>query len=149
MERLIDVYPYSCVNDEVQFLILKRDQDVIYGGQWRMVGGKVKEGETAFEAGARELYEETNLNPALFWVLPSINQFYDVKGDAVKQVPAFGANVDKSSEIVLNHEHEDWKWISQDKIDTYIQWPEQKRLMYLLADIVTSKQILEEWIIGL
>ncbi|MEL7834618.1 NUDIX domain-containing protein [Fodinibius sp. Rm-B-1B1-1] len=148
MKRLIDVYPYSYVSNEVKFLILKRTHNVIYGGQWRMVGGKVQQDETAFEAGVRELCEETNLKPTLFWVLPSINQFYDMKSDAVKQIPAFGAEVDKNANIVLNHEHEDWKWISQDKIDTYIQWPEQKRLMNLLADIVTSNQILEEWIIA-
>lgn len=148
MKRLIDVYPYTYESNRLKFLILKRSQDVIYSGQWRMVGGKVHKDETAFKAGLRELHEEIGVEPQLFWVLPSINQFYDTKNDTIRKIPAFGAQLDENYDITLNHEHDDWKWISQDKIDTYIQWPEQKRLMRLLADIVTSKQILDEWIIA-
>lgn len=148
MNRLIDVYPYIFERNEVQFLILKRANNVIYSEQWRMIGGKVQKKETAFETALRELYEETSLKPIQFWTLPSINQFYDAENDMVMQIPAFGAEIGKNPDITLNHEHVRWKWISQDEIDTYIQWPEQKRLMKLLADIVTSNQILDEWIIA-
>lgn len=145
MKRLVDVYPYRKESDEVQFLIFKRAKNVIYASQWRMIGGKVRDEETYYEAGLRELEEETGIYPDLFWTLPSINQFYDHTIDAIMQVPAFAALANNVESISLNHEHVQWIWISEKSIDTYIQWPEQKRLMHLLADIVTQNQIIDEW----
>ncbi len=147
MKRLVDVYPYRKEQDEVEFLIFKRSADVQYAHQWRMIGGKVNPEETYYEAALRELKEETGLSPDLFWTIPSVNQFYNHDIDSILQIPAFGAKVNKELAISLNHEHVSWKWISQDNLDTYIQWPEQKRLMKLLANIVISKQILNEWIL--
>lgn len=103
--------------------------------------------ESHYEAALRELEEEAGIVPELFWSIPSLNQFYDYKSDSIRQIPAFGAQVKNESQITLNHEHIDWKWISKDEIDSYILWPEQKRLMNLLADIVINNQIIDEWII--
>jgi dATP pyrophosphohydrolase len=128
-------------------MIFKRAADMLYAHQWRMIGGKVDPEETYYESALRELKEETGLSPDLFWTIPSMNQFYDHESDSILQIPAFGAKINKESAVTLNHEHLSWKWISLNKLDTYIQWPEQKRLMRLLADIVISKQILNEWII--
>jgi len=147
MKRLVDVYPYQKEQDEVEFLVFKRDTDVQYAHQWRMIGGKVDPEETHYEAALRELNEETGLLPDLLWTIPSVNHFYDRKSDHISLIPAFGAKINKEQNITLNHEHVCWKWISQDELDTYIQWPEQKRLMKLLADIVITKQILNEWIV--
>ncbi|WP_445665056.1 NUDIX domain-containing protein [Fodinibius sp. AD559] len=147
MKRLVDVYPYRKEQDGVEFLIFKRAADVSYAHQWRMIGGKVNRDETHFEAALRELEEETGLSPDLFWTIPSVNQFYDHDSDSILQIPAFGAQINQELAITLNHEHVSWKWISPNEFNTYIQWPEQKRLMNLLADIVTSKQMLNEWII--
>ncbi len=147
MSQLVDVYPYSKDNGALKFLIFKRADDVIYSGQWRMIGGKVKKDEKATEAALRELKEETKLIPNLFWVLPSINQFYDRSSDTIRHVPAFAAEVNFSDEIQLNHEHSSYIWISKGDLNDYLSWPEQKRLMKLLSNIVINKQILEEWII--
>lgn len=147
MDRLVDVYPYRRGRAQLEFLILKRSSEVIYGGHWRMVGGKVRKNEKAYTAALRELEEETAVRPKLFWTLPSINQFYDFAVDAVRQIPAFAAEVQKADSITLNHEHVDYKWIHKEQIAAYIQWPEQKRLMYQLHSIVTHNQLLDEWII--
>lgn len=149
MKRLVDVYPYRRKPNEVKFLICKRAADVQYAHQCRMIGGKVNSNETHYEAALRELKEETGLSPDLFWTIPSVNQFYDHNSDRILQIPAFGAQINKELSIMLNHEHVSYKWISEDQLDNYIQWPEQKRLMKLLAHIVISKQILSEWIIAL
>lgn len=147
MKRLIDVYPYHKQEDEVLFLIFKRSSEVLYPNQWRMIGGKVLKQESYHEAAFRELKEETSITPRLFWSIPSLNQFYDHKNNNIHHIPVFGAEVESDPNISLNHEHVDWKWISKDEIDSYIEWPEQERLMHLLADIVTSNKILDEWII--
>lgn len=147
MNCLVDIYPYKWEKEEVKLLILKRSPDVIYAGQWRMVGGKVEQKEKAYEAALRELQEETSLQPQLFWTLPSINQFYDSNIDAIRQIPAFAVQINGGKRIVLNHEHIAYKWIGEGEISSYIQWPEQERLMKLLISIVTHKQLLDEWIL--
>lgn len=147
MDRLVDIYPYKREQGELKLLVLKRSPDVIYAGQWRMVGGKVKQDEKAPMAALRELEEETNLQPTLFWMLPSINQFYDPGEDAVRQIPAFAAEVGSDSAITLNHEHTAYQWIRHSEVASYIQWPEQQRLMKLLISIVTHNQLIDEWIL--
>lgn len=149
MKGLVDVYAYQKIQNEVKLLVLKRASDVQYANQWRMIGGKVRPEENFYNAAVRELKEETGLTPDFFWSIPSVNQFYDHYSDRILQIPAFGAEIKNDVSTTLNHEHVCWKWISPEEIDTYIQWPEQKRLMKLLAEIVTTKQVLKEWIIEL
>lgn len=147
MKSLVDVYPYRESQQGIEFLVLKRSFDMTYAGQWRMVAGKVESEEPYHRAALRELREETALEPALFWSLPSLNQFYEPKTDTIHQIPAFGARVDVDQRVTLNHEHTDFKWITGDEIEQNILWPEQQRLMKLLISIVMKNQILKEWII--
>jgi dATP pyrophosphohydrolase len=147
MSRLVDVYPYRRNQNKVKLLIFKRTAEVIYPNQWRMIGGKAKKEEKLYEAALRELKEETGLVPLLFWTIPSANQFYDHSTDTIHHIPAFAAEIKSNSNIKLNHEHSEYKWISEDEIDNYISWPEQRRLMNYLVTILTKNEILEEWII--
>jgi len=148
MSRLVDLYAYRKDKKEVKILILKRSPDVIYAGQWRMIGGKVGSGEKAYEAASRELSEETGWKPQTFWAIPSVNQFYDIKSDTIRQIPAFAAEIaTQAAPIKLNHEHVEARWIRKEQISDYIWWPEQRRLMKLLISIVTQNKLLDEWII--
>jgi len=147
MNGLVDVYPYREVDGKEQFLVLKRSDNVIYAGQWRMVGGKVNKSETSYEAALRELEEEISATPNLFWAIPSLNQFYNPKTDTIQQVPAFAAKLAANQSIRLNHEHSDYQWILKDEINDFISWPEQQRLMRLAYSLITNNQILDDWII--
>ena len=69
-----------------EFLLLLRSKNKIYANQWRMVGGKVKEGETYWEGALRELKEELGLEPDFFWVIPSVNTFYEPSSDQLHQI---------------------------------------------------------------
>lgn len=149
MKKLIDVYPYTLNEGGVRFLLFKRSSKKIYAGQWRMVGGKVKPNETSWQAGLRELKEETDLKPIKYWVVPSVNQFYEPKTDSVHSIPAFAAEIPKSGTITLDEEHTEFKWVKASDIDQYIKWPEQRRLIKLIETILIHKnnQILPEWTI--
>ena len=147
MKRLVDVYPYREKQGEIQFLVLKRSAGVSYADQWRMVGGKVNATETCYAGALRELREETSAVPKLFWSIPSLNQFYEPKTDSIRQIPAFAAKLSANQSVELNHEHSDYKWISKQQVKDTLSWPEQQRLMLLVSSIITSNQILEEWII--
>ena len=93
MKKLIDVYPYRLNEGKPEFLIFFRSSKKIYAHQWRMVGGKVKEGEEYWQAALRELIEETSLSPVLFWSIPSINSFYEASSDQIHHIPAFWSRI--------------------------------------------------------
>lgn len=143
--RLVDVYPYRLQASDVEFLVLKRSSHKIYAGQWRMIGGKIEEEEQAWEAGLRELKEETTLAPRLYWVLPSINHFYNHRNNEIELIPAFAAELDFGSQIKLNEEHSEYQWIGKQEVDKYLPWPEQRRLLKLAHKILSKQQILDNW----
>ncbi len=145
MKKLIDVYPYRMNGGTAEFLIFLRSSKKIYAHQWRMVGGKVKEGEAYWQAALRELNEETSLSPRLFWTIPSINSFYEAGSDQIHQIPAFAAELPLEADPILDQEHTEFKWIPSSEVDKYIHWPEQKRLIKLAHELVVNDQILPEW----
>lgn len=144
-KKLIDLYPYRQKGDSVEFLLLKRAKGKIYQGQWRMIGGKVEPGETYWQAALRELKEETNLHPISFWTIPSVNQFYEYSTDTILTIPAFAAEIDPEDSIQLNEEHKSCRWIQLHEATTYIQWPEQIRLIELTNRLILSNKILSDW----
>lgn len=145
MKKLIDVYVYRIRAGVPEFLLLKRSPDKIYAQQWRMIGGKVKEGETFHEAAYREFLEETNMKAKKYWVIPSVNTFYEAQCDMVHLIPAFAIEVESTEEPRLDHEHVDHRWVSIGQLDEHLAWPEQKRLIRLVYQIVSNDQILPEW----
>ncbi|MFN1833852.1 NUDIX pyrophosphatase [Balneola sp. MJW-20] len=151
MKKLIDVYPYRITENGVKFLVFLRSKKKIYADQWRMIGGKVDENESYWKAALRELNEETGLVPDHFWVVPSVNTFYEAASDMIHHIPAFAAQIPANEEIQLNEEHTSYKWISADEVQLYLRWPEQQRLIRLIQTILEdpSNRLLPEWEIAL
>ncbi|HKJ47090.1 MAG TPA: NUDIX pyrophosphatase [Balneolales bacterium] len=145
--KVIDVYPYHVFEGNIEYLLLHRSTDKLYAGQWRMVGGKVQAGETSWQAGLRELREETGAIPQKYWSVPSINHFYDYKSDQILYIPAFAALLDIETPVLLNSEHDDYKWLTMDEASKLIQWPEQIRLITIINKIVLQGEVLSNWII--
>ncbi|HCD52168.1 MAG TPA: NUDIX domain-containing protein [Balneolaceae bacterium] len=145
MKRLIDVYVYRFRHEKPEFLLFLRSSKKIYANQWRMIGGKVEEGEPYWKAALREFNEETGLSPDNFWVIPSVNTFYEAQSDQIHQIPAFAIEIAPDKTPVLDDEHTDFRWISIEELDSYLSWPEQKRLIRLTHNILINDQILPEW----
>lgn len=148
MPGLVDVYPYR-LNQEPEFLILKRAEGKQYAGQWRMVGGKVEACEAAWQSGLRELREETSVFPQSFWCVPSINHFYEAASDTLHHIPVFAAEIKTDASIGLNHEHQACQWIPYLHAADFIVWPEQLRLMGIINRILTTQKIIDDWKIPL
>ena len=144
--RLVDVYPYRIEDGLPQFLLLHRAPAVIYAGQWRMVGGKVHEHETSYEAAVREFREETSLGVAKAWVIPSVNTFYDPKADQIRYIPTFAIECEPGP-VGLNHEHDDFGWFTVENATEMLGWHEQKRILGIVHDIITSNSVLTEWLL--
>ena len=149
MKKLIDVYVYRIIEGEPEFLLFLRSAKKIYAHQWRMIGGKVQEGELYWKAALRELKEETGLEPSQFWTIPSVNTFYEAKTDQIHHIPAFAIELDNDAIPHLDDEHTEYRWISISELDSYLNWPEQKRLIRLTHDLLINDQILPEWRISI
>jgi len=134
--RVVDVYPYRITSDHpagVELLLLRRAEGTSFEGSWRMVGGGIDAGETAWETARRELREETGCVPETFWALPSVNTFYEWHSDRISLTPAFAAEV--SGPISLNAEHDAFEWLSPTEASSRLHWPEQQRLAILTAEM--------------
>lgn len=148
-KKLIDLYPYKVENGSIRFLLFRRAKGKLYEDQWRMIGGKVEQGETYWQAALRELKEETELEPVSLWTIPSVNQFYEHSTDKILTIPAFAAEIDSADTIQLDDEHRSYQWIQSEEASKYIQWPEQIRLIELTNQLITSNKILNDWLVPL
>ncbi len=129
--RVVDVYVYRLSREGIRFLLLRRAAGIVYAGQWRMVGGKIERGETAWQAALRELEEETGCRPSTFWSVPSVNAFYEWQHDRINLIPAFAAAFEGTP--VLSREHDTSRWFTPEEAAALLTWPEQRRLLGLVA----------------
>jgi dihydroneopterin triphosphate diphosphatase len=130
--RVVDVYPYRIRGSELEFLLLHRSAGKAYAGAWRMVGGKIREGERSWQAALREFNEETSLIATKMWSLPSPNFFYDWEADLVNIIPAFA--VEARGDLVLNDEHDAAEWLTADAATDRLDYPEQRKLIRLIKE---------------
>jgi dihydroneopterin triphosphate diphosphatase len=109
----------------LEILLLRRAAGRIYAGDWRMVGGKLEPGETAWQACLRELDEETQLVPQRLFAVPYLNRFYEWQKDRVNEIPVFLALTD-GSDPVLDDEHDGFEWLSLVDARARLPWPGQR-----------------------
>jgi len=100
----------ACLNDEQQFLILRRSPMDDRSGQWTMPGGHIDPEDHSIEAGTlRELHEEANLicqtDELVYLGAPKEKKYYFLtfkwSGDV---------NIDKPNPKTDEIEHDDYKW---------------------------------------
>jgi len=93
-----------------EVLLLKRTQTLV--GEWCQIAGSIEDGETAWQAALRELHEETGLTAQSLYSADICEQFYEAGRDVITMAPVFVAHIDAKAEMVLNHEHSDYCWVS-------------------------------------
>jgi dATP pyrophosphohydrolase len=96
-----------------EVLLLKR-ADGPMTGVWTQVTGGIEPDETAAQAAARELAEETGLAPTAFYSAGWVDHFYNPAADCIEVVPLFLAEIAPDAAVVLDHEHSEWEWVSLD-----------------------------------
>jgi dATP pyrophosphohydrolase len=111
-----------------EFLQLRRAPGTYphMAGAWAPVRGKVEPGETAYQAAARELREETTLVPVEFYQLDTIDQFYLAADDCIWMCPGFIAIVARDATVTINDEHDAVRWVPRARIDADVLWPGER-----------------------
>jgi 8-oxo-dGTP pyrophosphatase MutT (NUDIX family) len=105
-----------CLDDEQQFLIIRRSDIDKRAGQWTMPGGHIDDEDGSIEAGAvRELEEEANL------VCKVSNLRYLGKKGKNKhyfltQKWSGSVNIDKPNPKTNEIEHDAYKWVTIEEI---------------------------------
>lgn len=92
-----------------KLLLLRKTK--VSPGRWTFPGGRLEAGESSEQAAIREIFEETKIliAPGAL-VLPK--NFY-VKNDwGQYELHAFAVEFDKIPEVVLNEEHDQFRWVS-------------------------------------
>jgi len=98
------------LNEKRQTLILLRPSVAKWSPHmWGYPGGRIESGETPEDAAARETLEETQLE------VGALN-LVDIK----LQMPVYAYYTrDYTGVISIDHEHDDWAWVSREEIETY------------------------------
>jgi len=106
----------ACLNDEQQFLILRRSPMDERAGDWTMPGGHVDPDDASIEAGAtRELFEEANLRCAvsdlIYLGAPKQKKYYFLTFQWSGNI-----DIDKPNPKTDEIEHDDYKWATINEI---------------------------------
>jgi dATP pyrophosphohydrolase len=110
-----------------EVLLLRRTQTLV--GEWCQVAGSIEDGETAWQTAVRELWEETGLKPETLYSADICEQFYEADRDAIILAPVFVAIIDGVAEVVLNHEHSEYRWVSFDEAIDLVAFGGQRRVL--------------------
>jgi len=122
-----------------EFLQMRRAADDFMGGAWSTVRGKVEEGEKAWAAALRELREEAGIAPREFYQVDTVDIFYLHGDDTLWHCPGFCAVVDRDVKVVLNAEHDAFRWTDRARIDADFMWPgERAQLAEVCREILDN-----------
>jgi 8-oxo-dGTP pyrophosphatase MutT (NUDIX family) len=128
-----------------EFLLLRRSSHKIYAGSWRMVGGKLRTEETAWQACLRELAEETQLPVARLLSVPYVNRFYEWRHDRINDIPVFVAVVQPGKDPVLDDEHSDFAWLDLEAALAKLAWPGQREGLLAASALLREGHALQEF----
>jgi dATP pyrophosphohydrolase len=123
--NVVDVYPYRFVEGRLELLGLHRAPGLTLAGTWQGVSGLIEAGEAAWEAGLRELKEETGLAAKRLLTVEPLATFYVPWLDRVIIAPAFAAEVSDES-VALSEEHDAYEWCSPADLVARFEWPSQR-----------------------
>ena len=134
ISQMIEAHIFREANDDLEFLLLKRSEKVIYQGLWQMVNGKIKEGEKAYQTALREIKEETGIMPEKLWVVPKVDSFYSHENDNIMLLPVFAAQFNFFSKVEISDEHSEFKWVNPTEAKKMLAWDGQRQSIDLILN---------------
>jgi dihydroneopterin triphosphate diphosphatase len=110
------------INGEYTILLLKRATKVLEDA-WCYIGGGIEEGEKAWEAALREIKEETGITKVSLYTSNKFDRFYSKKENYIYVAPVFVGYVDENEDVILNHEHKEFVWLTIDEAKSKVALP--------------------------
>jgi dihydroneopterin triphosphate diphosphatase len=101
-------------------------------GYWHLVAGGVESGEGPYEAALRELEEETGLAARALVAIPLELGYRQPAGTWITLHP-FAVAVPAGWEPVLNEEHVDYRWCTEDDAVELLEFPEPREALRHVA----------------
>lgn len=138
--KIAEVFIYKKAGNNFKFLLLKRDELEVYPGIWSIAGGEIGKDEKAYEAGIREMKEETGLTAKHFYTVDTVNTFYDVYTDEMQMFPVFLAEANED-EVELSNEHSEFSWMDFDEAYEKIFFLEWKDNLSLINKILKDENL--------
>lgn len=134
ISQMIEAHIFRETSDDLEFLLLKRSDGVVYPGLWQMVNGKIKKGEKAYQTALREINEETGITPERLWVVPRVDSFYSHENDNIMLLPVFAAQFNFFSKVKISNEHSDFKWVNPSEAKEMLAWDGQRQSIDLIVN---------------
>lgn len=134
ISNIVEAHIFRKVDECIEFLLLKRNENQVYPGLWQMVSGKIKKDEKATETAVREIKEETKLNPLKLWIIPRVNSFYSASDDSINLVPVFAALVSSESNVIISNEHSEYRWVKPSEAKKMLAWDGQRKAVDLIEE---------------
>jgi len=121
-----------------EFLQLRRSAEDYLGGTWQTVRGSAEPGETSAQTALRELKEETGLTPVEFYTLGICENCYIAPADTLFHSPTFVALVNLNDAVILDREHDAFRWISRQEVADQFMWPSEAPLLQAVCQILDN-----------
>ena len=121
---VVEVYVIRHNGGDWRVLALQRAEGGKRPGSWETVYGKIDAGERPEDAAARELNEETGLEPTALYNV-TVNSFYLHASRTVQMCIVFAAFVAEDGEVTLGEEHQAYDWLSIDEACDRYTWPRE------------------------
>jgi dihydroneopterin triphosphate diphosphatase len=126
--NIIEVCVFAKTESGPRYLLLKRaDDETLYPGIWQLITGGIHDGEKAYNAAYREVYEETKLTAERFYTVPHVNVFYAARLDEVNVTAFFAAELKEPVDPEMSVEHAGFRWCPYEEAHELLVWPGQKR----------------------
>jgi dATP pyrophosphohydrolase len=135
------VLPFRLKDKNVEYAILKRADKGLYGGIWQFISGGAEDDETKEDALRREAFEEAGIPQDsafyrldTFFTVPRFNfAVTDHWPKNLYSVPNYCFAVNYPVEnLILSHEHSEYKWCSYDECFDKLYFLSNKNAMWEL-----------------
>jgi dATP pyrophosphohydrolase len=132
VSHYVETYVFRRRSGRVQILCLRRAATIPLPGVWQPVTGKLRRGERALVAAAREVREETGIEPVRWWGLETLSIWFESVNERFVALPLYAAEAAPDAKVSLSREHDDFAWLSPRAAGARFAWQTQRRALEAL-----------------
>jgi 8-oxo-dGTP pyrophosphatase MutT (NUDIX family) len=121
---VIEVFTIRHNGGDWRVLLLQRASDGKRPSSWETVYGKIDPREKPEKAAARELREETGLEPKALYNV-TVSSFYLHTTGTVQMCMTFAAFVPEDADVIIGEEHQRYEWLTVDEACERFTWPRE------------------------